>query len=659
MQPAVLLCLLGAVVAAVSSVPVNSGNHNEELVTRCIIEVLSNALSKYTSPPITPECRQILKKSGTEVKDVEKNGNENTRFEVRLLRDQAGASEAHSPSDREEGEEDPQDPTRAGTEGGRHIHGEASEPQGHLYASDSQVTKEADTHQFEKSLGENREGEGGKYQKREHKDGGSEEKHLEEPEETPNAFSNKRNEATDKKKEELMSGYDKHSARSSEEMTHSRERSSQESGEESTSQQKHPQESKTQSQSQEESEESEEEDSPEVDKRLMRPRHHHGRSRPERNPSSEDRGLYHEQSEESNMDLASLGDMRGRDPTNYRAPEEEPEYGGEIKNYLAVQPTNDLEGEQSRGRGSEEYRALRIPGKESQEEDKRNRLSSEVDNMEHGYSEENEEESSEGSHQHRARGGELGVNNKDEKRFLGGVYHHVQETQMDKARRYPLSKWNEQDRNFLNYGEERDEEGAQGKWQQQQEYLQGSKENREEARFHGKQYAPYQITEKRKRLGELLNSYYELPQWKSSHFERKSNTDDNYLEGEEENGLNLNEKNFFPVYNYEWLEKKPSDEDVNWGYEKRNLAPKLDLKRQYDRVAELDQLLHYRKKSAEFPDFYDPEEQMIPRNAAENERDRIHQRVLTEEEEKELENLAAMDLELQKIAEKFSGNRGG
>lgn len=32
-------------------------------VTRCIIEVLSNALSKSNAPPITPECRQILKKS--------------------------------------------------------------------------------------------------------------------------------------------------------------------------------------------------------------------------------------------------------------------------------------------------------------------------------------------------------------------------------------------------------------------------------------------------------------------------------------------------------------------------------------------------------------------------------------------------------------------
>ncbi|VCW66992.1 unnamed protein product, partial [Gulo gulo] len=54
MQPAVFLGLLGAaVVAAVSSVPVDNRNHNEEMVTHCIIEVLSNALSKSNAPPIT------------------------------------------------------------------------------------------------------------------------------------------------------------------------------------------------------------------------------------------------------------------------------------------------------------------------------------------------------------------------------------------------------------------------------------------------------------------------------------------------------------------------------------------------------------------------------------------------------------------------------
>lgn len=39
---------------------------------------------------------------------------------------------------------------------------------------------------------------------------------------------------------------------------------------------------------------------------------------------------------------------------------------------------------------------------------------------------------------------------------------------------------------------------------------------------------------------------------------------------------------------------------MNWRYEKRNLVFRLDLKSQYDRLAELDQLLQFRKKSAKF-----------------------------------------------------------
>ncbi|XP_024415622.2 secretogranin-1 isoform X2 [Desmodus rotundus] len=673
MQLAVLLGLLGATMVAVSSMPADNRSHSEEMVTRCIIEVLSHALSKSNAPPITPECRQVLKNSRKEVKDEEKSKNENTRFEVRLLRDSADASEARVPSSREDtgvpGETDTQSPSAANTEGGGHSREGAGEPQGSLYPSVSQVSKEAKIHHSEKSEGEDREEEEGeKYQKREHGGGGSEEKHLEEPGETPNAFLDKRNQGTAKKEGEVVSRYDTHSARLPEEKTHSQERSSQESREETRSQEKHVQESKSQPGSQEESEESEEDASHEVDKRRWRPRHHHGWSRPdrssqERNPPSEAQGQPHEQSEESNVALASVGDKRDRYPTHYRASEEEPEYGEEVRSYARVQAPESLEGARYWSRGSEKYRAPRPPSEETQEEeDKRNRPNLELDNMARGYGEVSEEERGpEWGYRHRARGGEHGAYSppdNEEKRFLGEGRHRVQENQMDQARRHLQGEWQEQDRNYLNYGEENGEEGALGAWQRQEDQ-QDTKDNREEARLQGKQYAPYHTTEKRKRLGELLNSYYTPSQWKSSHFERKDNTDDSFLEGEEGNGLTLNEKNFFPEYNYDWWEKKPFEEDVNWEYEKRNVIPKLDLKRQYDRVAELDQLLHYRKKSAEFPDFYDSEEQLSPRRTSENERDRARPGVLTEEEEKELENLAAMDLELQKIAEKFSGNRRG
>ncbi|ELR59779.1 Secretogranin-1, partial [Bos mutus] len=646
MQPAALLGLLGAtVVAAVSSMPVDIRNHNEEVVTHCIIEVLSNALLKSSAPPITPECRQVLKKNGKELKDEEKSENENTRFEVRLLRDPADTSEAPGLSSREDsGEGDAQVPTVADTESGGHSRERAGEPPG------SQVAKEAKT-RYSKSEEQNREEEMVKYQKRERGEVGSEERLSEGPGKAQMAFLNQRNQ-TPAKKEELVSRYDTQSARGLEK-SHSRERSSQESGEETKSQENWPQELQRHLEGQEAPGESEEDASPEVDKRRSRPRHHHGRSRPDRSSQEGNPPL----EEESHVGTGNSDEEKARHPAHFRALEEGAEYGEEVRRHSPAQAPGDLQGARFGGRGRGEHQALRRPSEESlEQENKRHGLSPDL-NMAQGYSEESEEERGPArGPSYGARGGEAAaystLGQTDEKRFLGETHHRVQESQRDKARRRLPGEL----RNYLDYGEEKGEEAARGKWQPQGD-PRDADENREEARLRGKQYAPHHITEKR--LGELLNPFYDPSQWKSSRFERKDPMDDSFLEGEEENGLTLNEKNFFPEYNYDWWEKKPFEEDVNWGYEKRNPVPKLDLKRQYDRVAELDQLLHYRKKSAEFPDFYDSEEQMSPQHTAENEEEKAGQGVLTEEEEKELENLAAMDLELQKIAEKFSGTRRG
>ncbi|KAM4841758.1 secretogranin-1 [Thomomys bottae] len=646
MQPtALLFSLLGAaLLAAVISVPVDNRSHNEEMVTHCIIEVLSNALSKSNIPSITPECRQVLKNSGKEVKDEEKSENENTKFEVRLLRDPAAASEAHWPSSREEagapGEEDTQGQTNADMEkweeGGGHSQELVDEPQGA-----NQVAKEANTQHSEKSEGQDpKEEEGGNYQKGLFHEDVSKGKQPEEPGEAQKTFLDKRNQATAKEKEDLGTRSEK---------THSREESSQESGEETRNQEKHPEGSNSRLQSEEESEESEEDSTAQVTKRRTRPRHHHGRSRPDRssqegNPPSQEGGHALEESEEASVGMAHLGKKREEQrSTHYRASEEESRYEG-------------LERGHYRGRGSEEYRAPRPHNEDSrEEEDSRNYRSSQPENMAHGYSEEEKGYEGTKGHYQTGRGGELGTYSmpriREQKRFLGEGHHHVQEGQRDKARRYPPNEWQEQGIDYLNYGEE----GAPGKWELQEDLL-DQEGNREEARLQDKHYGSEHITEKKKRLGALFNPYFDPAQWKSSRLEKKDNRDDNFFVGDEDNAQTLNERNVFPEYGYDWWEKKPYSEDVNWGYKKRSFAraPKLDLKRQYDRVAELDQLLHYRKKSDEFPDFYDTEEQMGTLQEAENEKDRGDQRVLTEEEEKELENLAAMDLELQKIANKFS-----
>ncbi|XP_012788721.1 secretogranin-1 [Sorex araneus] len=668
MHPAVLLGLLGAA-AVIGSMPVDNGNHNEEMVTRCIIEVLSNALSKSNAPPITPECRQILKKSGKEVKDEEKVGNENTRFEVRLLRDHVDAPEAGGPPGREEADlpqkEDPKDPAMSTErEGGGHSHERAGTPHKSLHPDvNSPVSKEAVTHHSEPSSGEDRAKEPEKHPKGEPEEDASQEA----PAETQGTLLHTRNPASSKGKADAASPSDgTHSSERSEERTHSRERSGQESREDPGSFEKFPQAPGSQAGRQQESEESEEEvASPDVDKRRLR--HHHARTRPdgpsqEGSPATKERDRPREAVEESNVGWAGFGDRQDRHSSHYREFQEEPEYGGRAGSSPAVRAPEDVAVAHHRGRGSEESReadpsSQEEEDEEEEEEEQRNRPGLELDNMAQGYSEESKEERGwEWGPHPRAKGGQSGASNKEDKRFLTGGYRQLGENQLDQARRYPQGEWDEQDRNDLGYGQGRGEEGGWGRWQQP-EYPQESKKT-EEARLSGQRSAPRYTSEDRKRLGALLSSYFGPSQWKNSHFERKDDVDAGFPEGEEDR-LAVNEKSFFPEYNYDWWEKKPFEDDVNWGYEKRSFAPRLDLKRQYDRVAELDQLLHYRKKAAEFPDFYDSEEPMSLRQAAESEGDRAGQGVLTEEEEKELENLAAMDLELQKIARKFSGNRGG
>lgn len=581
---------------------------------------------------------------GKEVKGEEKGENENSKFEVRLLRDPADASGARWASSREDAGspvEASQGHTKVSnekwTEGGGHSR-EGVDDQESLRPSNQQASKEATIHHSEERVGKEREKEEGKiYPKGEHREDADEEKkYIEDSGEKPNTFSNKRSEASTKKKEESAAKADANSMEL-EEKTHSREQSSQESGEEK------PRELTDQNQSQEESEEGEEDAASEVTKR--RPRHHHGRSRSnkssyEGHSLSEERRPSPVESKQADVATASLGKKRSHHLAHYRASEEEPENGEELRRYPGFQAPQGLRGLQYRGRESEEDRPPRPRSEESQEREyKRNHPDSELESTANRHGEETEEERSyEGANgrQHRGRGWEpeahSALDTREEKRLLDeGQYYPVHKSPIDTAKRYPQSKWQEQEENSLNYGEE----GDQGRWWQQEEQL-GPEESREEVRFPDRQYEPYPITEKRKRLGALFNPYFDPLQWKNSDFEKRGNPDDSFLEdeGEDRNGVTLTEKNFFPEYNYDWWERRPFSEDVNWGYEKRSFAraPQPDLKRQYDGVAELDQLLHYRKKAAEFPDFYDSEEQMGPHQEAEDEKARADQRVLTEEE---------------------------
>uniref|UniRef100_F7AAQ4 Secretogranin-1 n=1 Tax=Monodelphis domestica TaxID=13616 RepID=F7AAQ4_MONDO len=614
--------------------PVDKGDHIEEMVTRCIVEVLSNALSRPNAPPINPECRKILKKSGQQDKDETENESENSKFAVRLLRD-PNNGETHTPMSLEE---------------------------------------ERRKHQTEISNEKEREKvEGGieTYKKDDHSEEGSQEKPLyEESGEVQNTFLDKRNQAIAKSTEEFSAKNNRFSMVPPEK-THSQERSSEESEEDSedNSSKKHGWEPKNQHRSIE-SDESEETAVSEVIKRRLKPRHHHRRYRldqsfEERKAHSEERRNTLE-SEESKEDKDHFWDKRNHHKNSYEGLEEEPSYHEEKGNYHRNHGSDDLEKERYDGRASEEYRDKRHDNMESQEEDeKRSHRNRQIEEVRHHYGGESEEGrhfDEDKSRHHGEREQDLGVHStygsRGDKRYPS-ERQYEKESNMDNERRHSKGG-KEQNRIYLDHDKRNSEEGDIEKWQQIDE---DGENEREETRFQEKELDVNRAEEKMKRLAMSYSPYYEPLGWKNRHFEEKDRMDDQFPKNEEENRSRLNEKTFFPDYNdYDWWDKKPFVGDMNQEHtEKRNLAsiPKYDLKRQYDRVDELAQLLNYRKKSAEFPEFYNSDEDMRKHQMVRNENGGLNQQPLTEEEEKELENLAAMDMELQKIAEKFSGTQRG
>ncbi|XP_072490518.1 secretogranin-1 isoform X2 [Notamacropus eugenii] len=681
MPPLILLSLLGAMtLGAVSCMPVDKGDHTEEMVTRCIVEVLSNALSRPNAPPISLECRKILKKGGQQDKGETENDSEKSKFAVRLLRDPTNG-ENHVPMSLEEESPAEEESKRQMEEGTEKLQQEEEgkeerikyQPSFHLH--EDQGLKEAGKYQAENSNEkEKKRVEGGieKHKKNDHSEEGSREKALyEESGEVQNAFLDKRNQATDKTNEEFAVKNNRYSVEHSKK-THSQEKSSEESEEdsESNSSEKRGWEPKNQH-GREESDESEEASVSEVTKRRLKPRHHHRRYRLDR--SFEDRKAHSEErrntleSEESNEDKDHFWDKRGHQKTNYEDLQEEPSYHEEKGSYHRSHGFDDLEEERYSDRASEEDRYKRHHNEEMQEEEKRNyhdRQTEEVGHHYDGESEEGRHFDEDKSRHHGDREQEPGVHSthgtRDDKRYSEERQHFAKESNMDNERRHPRGK-TEQDRSYLDHDKRDSEEGDIGKWQQRED--EDSENNREETRFPEKEFNVHHAEEKMKRLGTPYSPYYEPLQWKNRHLEEKDRTSDQFPKNEEENRSSRNEKTFFPDYNdYAWWDKKSFVEDMNQEHnEKRNLIsiPKYDLKKQYDRVDELAQLLNYRKKSDEFPEFYNSDADMRKDKMVRNENGGLGQRPLTEEEEKELENLAAMDMELQKIAEKFSGTQRG
>ncbi|KFQ24322.1 Secretogranin-1, partial [Mesitornis unicolor] len=659
--------------SGVSTVPVEK-DHIEEMVTRCIVEVLSNALSKSNAPPINPACKEILKKSGRN----DRERSENKQLEVRHLKDPAEIENHHTGSV-EKGQ------SQVKEESKMYMKGSDEEKLAHEEGKSKEEEDEHNTAIQEERLHTEEEKHYQEIRREEDKSYHSEEENKESKRhdaEVERADLNKKSHSGGRSIEEFPDGNGPTSQWRSEEGMQSPYKRINEGeageAEEERSEKYHHESKERDFSHQQEHEESDESEETEEEKQLYKPKHY-GKHRV--GDSSEEKrghgGEKEEVSEKLNTEKARLWDGRNHLQKHHEQQQEEK------SSYHGRHGSEDVEDKRHADQGSEEYRERWRQSEESSEEE----------NKRHHHSEENNEKWREerrhhdGSHEARRHHSEgrtylgdeseeeldryLSGSSKEKQHHAGGRYRlwdnedeesqksHAQERKGQARRHYSTEDSVEQQ----HYPGNSEEEEVETK-HHSSDQMENEEENMEEGRYaERKEYRSRLPPENEKRTTASYGSFYPLLWWKSQHFEKRDSPGEQLLEGKEEGRPTLNKKSLFPAYDdYDWWEKKQILNALNHGHtEKRNLGKinRYDMKRQYNKMDQLAELLNYRKKSAEFPELYNSGEDMKKRHIIRSDGGSLSQRPLTEEEEKELENLAAMDLELQKIAEKFHDNRRG
>ncbi|KFZ52204.1 Secretogranin-1, partial [Podiceps cristatus] len=655
----------------VSTVPVEK-DHIEKMVTRCIVEVLSNALSKPNAPPINPECKEILKKSGRN----DRERSENKQLEVRHLKDAAEIEKHHTGSvEKEQSQTEEQSK--------KYLKGSDEEK---LAQEEGKSKEEEDGHhtpiQEEKHYQEIRREEEKSYHSEEES---KENKHHDE--EVEHAVLNMKSQSRGMSTEEFPDGNDQrpvshwHSEEGMQSPYKRLHEGEEGDAEEERSEKYHHESKEREFSHQQDHEESDENEETEEEKQPYKPKHYHGKHR--MSDSSEEKGGHggekEELAEESNTEDTHIWDKRNHHQKQHE--ESEQQQHEEKSGYHGRHGSEEVEEKRQADQGSEEYRERWQQSEESsEEENKRHRHSEEMNEK---WPEERRHH--DGSHEVRRHhsqgrtylGGEseeelnryLSSGSKKQQHRGGGRYRLWDNEESQKvytrerkgqARRHYSSEVSVEQQRYPGNSEEEEEVEKQHHSSNQ---VGNKEENMEEGRYaEREEYRSSLPAENEKRTTASYSPFYPLLWWKSQHFEKRDSTGEQLLEGKEEGRPTLNEKSLFPEYNdYDWWEKKQILSALNHGRtKKRNLGKmnRYDMKRQYNKMDQLAQLLNYRKKSAEFPELYDSGEDM-KNHVIRNDRGGLSQRPLTEGEEKELENLAAMDLELQKIAEKFNDNRRG
>ncbi|KAM4042073.1 secretogranin-1 [Anomaloglossus baeobatrachus] len=632
MPPVFILLSLLVGTLEVHAAPLDKRISAEEMVTRCIVEVLSNALAKPNAPPIDPECKEILKKSSPhrldEKEDLQKE------YETRNIKD-FGNMDEHQHESNEEVTQS------------RVLPEEENEEKRHHEEDESKEEKEEEEKHLEdkeESTGHSKErvedddndddDDGGDEERGDHKNHNEKEEmekkgkyHPDDSHEVKHDIFDEKVHQTAKSVEELSEDEEPNHL----EEIMKRHHVSQGPKEPLFHLDKYPS-----AHSDELSEESDERE--EERKRSYNPKHD---DFVRRLLDYEERRSVQEQRNHP---------PSGQDSFHYRG--QKPNYGQDffenhLKNGYKKRTYHERE-------SSEESREKRYHHQGSDEEKEihdTNDESNERELMGHHYEDRHHLEIKRWPSQKNAQLHYKESNEDSEESNEDTEKRHVDD-RLEKEQLYKKLKHHLQD-------------SEEEKQEDKRHYLGNEMVNNRQRYFPELSYEsnideptyPGNDKHKRRHSEEDTRSFskYATPddpfRWKSRYFENNDNS-------EEERKRNLQTKNLFPEYDdYDLWGKKQLLDDINHEYgEKRNplKIPKFEEKRQYDRMDELAQLLNYKKKSVEFPDFYDSEE---IKKRHYNERSRLHQSPLTEEEEKELENLALMDLELQKIAEKLSNNR--
>ncbi|NWI72970.1 SCG1 protein, partial [Dryoscopus gambensis] len=638
-----------------STVPVEK-DRTEEMVTRCIVEVLSNALSKPNAPPINPECKEILKKS--DKNDRERS--ENKQPEVRYPKDPA-ETEEHPTGSMEKEQRQAEEESRKYMEGGdeeklaREEGKSKEEEAGHqMPAQDETLHTEIKKHYQE--IG--REEERNYHSEERSKEGKC-------CEDVEAAVLSKKSRSEGVSVDEFRGGNDQ-SPRGRwhlEEGMQSPHKQIREGGEgERERSEKYHHESQERGFShQQESEESEESEEREEEKEPYKPKGYHGKHRAgdsfeEKRGRGGERGEPAEGSRPGDANLSEQWEHRQKH-------QEEPEEKG---GYPGGHGPEELQEERPAEQGSEEHGDSWQQSRESREEE----------NKRHHHSEESNEKWREerrhhdGSHHSEGRTYLADENEEELHRYLskekqhhaGGRSHLWNKEEEGSQKAYARERKGQARRHYSTEDSLEEEEEEVEKKHHSSDQV----ENEEEERYaEREEYRGHLPAEKEKRTAASYRPFYPLLWWKSRHLDKRDSPGEQLLEGREEGRPAVSEMSFFPEYDdddNEWWSEKQIQSALNHRRtEKRNPGKmnRYNVERQYNKMDQLAQLLNYRKKSAEFPELYSSGEDLKKRHIAGNDRRSLSQRPLTEEEEKELENLATMDLELQKIAEKINSLRRG